>query len=400
MLVDPSAPSVFAVEDRSVQLAWGWLPAAGLTIEVAGVEVVLPDSAPAQLHRRGRPSRRIGRGPMGPGAVTIDGLDPTTSYDVTLRGPGRARRRVARFTTLTPPPGRLTARFATINDTHLGDRAFGALGTITDVIPLPPDLDPYPVRCARAAIIEAAQWDAELILAKGDLTRDSEPVEFHEVGRMLADSPVPVGVILGNHDVRHGIDGSAILAGHGIAVAESATAMDLDGLRIILAHSPMPTERRGRLGLKELDRIVALAAGAPPGASRRPGPVVVAIHHAPQRRPVATHYPPGLYAAESRRFVAALFEANPTSVILAGHSHRNRCYEIDGVVVSEIGSTKDYPGQWAGYAVHEGGIRQVIRRIADPAAMAWTEGTRRALFGLWGVWSTSTVAQRCWSRPW
>ncbi len=400
MQVDPGALSVFAVEDRSVQVTWGWLPGPDLAVEIGGSVVALPAAAPAYVRRQGRRPRPAGRGPMGPGAVTVNGLEPSTTYDVTVRGPGRPRRRVGRVTTLAPPPGRLTARFATINDTHLGDRGFGALGDMTDVIPLPSDLDPYPERCARAAIIEAAEWGSELILAKGDLTRDSEPVEFHEVGRMLADSPVPVEVILGNHDVRHRINGTAILARHGIAVAQTATAVDLPGLRIILAHTPMPTERRGRLGKKQLDRIATLAAGAPSSEGRPPGPVVVAVHHAPQRTPVATHYPPGLYAAESRRFVAALREANPTALIIAGHTHRNRCYRIDGVMVSEVGSTKDYPGQWAGYAVHEGGIRQVVRRIASPPVMAWTEATRHALFGLWGLWSSSSMTQRCWVRAW
>lgn len=417
MRVDPGALSVFAVEDRSVQVTWGWLPAPDLTVEVGGSRVPLPAPAPTFLRRQGRRPRQVGRGPVGPGAVTVDGLEASTTYDVTVHGPGRPRRRVGRVTTLAPPPGRLTARFATINDTHLGERGFGARGTMTDVIPLPPDLDPYPARCAQAAIAEAADWGSELILAKGDLTRDSEPVEFEEVGRMLARSSVPVGVILGNHDVRHRIDGPAILARHGIAVAETATAIDMPGLRIILAHTPITTERRGRLGRKQLERIAALAAGAPPGdhpspdyggASRGngratvggPGPVVVALHHGPQRTPVATHYPPGLYAAESRRFVAALHEANPTSIIIAGHTHRNRCYRMHGVMVSEVGSTKDYPGQWAGYAVYEGGIRQVIRRIASPPVMAWTEVSRHALFGLWGLWSSSSMAQRCWVRAW
>ncbi|MDQ2729200.1 MAG: metallophosphoesterase [Actinomycetota bacterium] len=411
MRVDPGALSAFAVEDRSVQVSWGWLPAPGLTVEVGGSEVALPAASPAYVRHQGRLSRQVGRGPVGPGAVTVDGLEASTAYDVTVHGPGRPRRRIARVTTLAPPPGRLTARFATINDTHLGERGFGGLGTMTDVVPLPPDLDPYPERCARAAIAEAAEWGSELILAKGDLTRDSEPVEFHEVGRMLADAPVPVGVILGNHDVRHRIDGTAILGRYGIAVAGTATAIDLPGLRIILAHTPVASERRGRLGKKQLGRIAALAAGAPSGRGcppdgssapdgNRPGPVVVAVHHAPQQMPVATHYPPGLYAAESRRFVAALNEANPTSMIIAGHTHRNRCYWVDGVMVSEVGSTKDYPGVWAGYAVYEGGIRQVVRRIASPSAMAWTEATRQALFGLWGLWSSSSMDQRCWVRAW
>jgi hypothetical protein len=43
--------------------------------------------------------------------------------------------------------------------------------------------------------------------------------------------------------------------------------------------------------------------------------------------------------------------------------------------VTEVGSPKDYPGTWAGYVVHEGGIRQVVRRVAAPEVIRWTEST-------------------------
>ena len=384
----------FAVEDDRVQLTWSWLPADGLAVEIGGRSIDLPWTPPATLHRRGRVPHRIGHGPVGPGSVTIDDLTSATAYDVTVSGPGLARRRVARVTTLASPPGALTARFATVNDLHLGERAFGALATITDAVPLPPGLAPYPERAARAAIAEAVSWGAGRLVVKGDLTRDSEPVEFREVGRMLAESPVPTDVILGNHDVRHGIDGPGILASCGVDVTLEARAVDLPGVRLVLAHSPVPSERRGRLGRREIDRVMRLVSEA------APGPAVVAMHHAPQPHAVATNYPPGLYFAETRRFLARLREANPATVVVAGHTHRNRTRVIDGIPVVEVGSTKDYPGQWAGYAVHEGGIRQVVHRIADPDVLAWTEASRLALYGGWGRWSPGRLEDRCWTRSW
>lgn len=391
--LDPGLLSVFAVEDRSLQLTWGWLPAADLTIEVGDVVAPLPPSPPAHLRRKGRRPQRVGRGPVGPGAVDIGSLEPATTYDVCVTGPGRPRRHLGQVTTLAPPPGPLTARLATISDTHLGDRAFGVRATISDVIPLPPHLHPYPERCTRAALTEAAAWGAETMVAKGDLTRDSEPAEFHEVGRLFAAAPIPVHAVLGNHDVRHRVDGAAILAGHGVAASRPVTAFDMPGVRVILAHSAIPTSRRGRLGRTQLDRIGALAAAAPAA-------VILALHHAPQATPVATFYPPGLHAAESRRLIDMLRQANSRTLVIAGHTHRNRRYRMRDVPVAEVGSTKDYPGQWAGYAIHEGGIRQVVRRVAAPDAMAWTEPSRRALYGLWGRWSASTIERRCWTLTW
>jgi hypothetical protein len=70
------------------------------------------------------------------------------------------------------------------------------------------------------------------------------------------------------------------------------------------------------------------------------------------------------------------------------------------VLVTEVGSVKDHPGTWAGYVVHEGGIRQVVRRVMAPDVLGWTEATKRALFGVWGRWSPGSLDDRCISHPW
>ena len=70
------------------------------------------------------------------------------------------------------------------------------------------------------------------------------------------------------------------------------------------------------------------------------------------------------------------------------------------VVVTETGSPKDHPGTWTGYVVHEGGIRQVVRRVARPDVIRWTERSRRAAGGAWGVWSPGRLTDRCWDLPW
>lgn len=387
----PVAP--FAVEDDQVQLTWPWLPREDLTVEVGPARAELGAAPPSVLRRKGRRPRRLGQGPVGPGAVTLGGLEPDTAYDITVSGPRSPRTRVGRLRTLERPAGTLTARFATINDLHLGDRAFGGLMTIVERSPLPGGTAPYAERAARAAIAEAGDWGAERLIVKGDLTRDSEPVEFREAARLLAPVPMPVDLILGNHDVRHGIDGPGILGALGVETTVRTRAVDLPGLRLVLTHTPVPSERRGRLGRRALQQVVDLAGDAP-------GAAMVVLHHAPQRHRLPTHYPPGLYFEESRPFLARLRAANPRTVLVAGHTHRNRTIVVDGLPVIEVGATKDYPGAWAGYAVHEGGLRQVVRRIADPGVLAWTEASGRALYGVWGRWSTGTLADRCWSRTW
>jgi hypothetical protein len=127
---------------------------------------------------------------------------------------------------------------------------------------------------------------------------------------------------------------------------------------------------------------------------------VVALHHYPQRFLVPTIYPPGIPGPIARRALDGWALANPNTLVIAGHTHRHRRRDHRGLVIAESGSTKDFPGTWTGYVVHEGGIMQVTRRILSPAAIAWTEQGRRVLGGVWGVWSPGLRSHRCFSHTW
>lgn len=382
----------FAVEDRAVQIAWAWLPKTDMVLEVGGRR--LPIGAPAPAWYR-RPWWRQ-QGPAdgaGPGAVVVDGLDPSTTYDVSVSGAGFPRTQVASVRTLAPPPGRLLSRFATISDCHLGERWVGPLRRLHDPQPPPAGLVPYPARCAGAAIGEARAWGAELLVAKGDLTCEGEVEEIHQVGDLLRSASMPVEAILGNHDVRGPVDTAAVLAACGLSVTQRPRGRDMPGFRLVLGHSPLPDRHLGALPEADIAELARLAGEA--GT-----PVVVALHHPPRRRRVQTHYPPSIARDDSTRLVTSLAAANPATVIIAGHTHRNRRYQVGGLTVAEVGATKDYPGQWAGYSVYEGGIRQVVYRIAEPAAIGWTEKTRDAMFGIWGWWSPGRLDDRCWTLEW
>ncbi len=427
---------VFAVEDRSAQVCWSGLPRPEMTLEVGDQELLVGAPAPGwyrQARARGwlspssrsaarvdanRDRARLGArregegppgrvvttsavpatgagpdGPVGPGAATIGGLQPATSYDVLLSGSGWPRRRVATFTTLGPPPGRLLSRFGTIGDCHIGEPSVGALRRFRDPDPRPPDLPPYAERCARVAIAEAEAWGAELLVAKGDLTYEGEVEEFEDAARVLGGASVPVEAILGNHDVRVSAEAAQILSACGLLPTLRPRARDLPGVRLVLGHSPVAHRHSGAVTPTDVRDLARLASEAA-------GPVVVALHHPPSRWPVQTHYPPSIVWRDTTRLVDELAAANPATLIVAGHTHRNRRYPVRGVTVSEVGSTKDYPGVWAGYSIYEGGIRQVVYRVAEPAAIAWTELTRRALGGIWGLWSPGRLSDRCWTLEW
>jgi hypothetical protein len=90
----------------------------------------------------------------------------------------------------------------------------------------------------------------------------------------------------------------------------------------------------------------------------------------------------------------------PNLLFTAGHTHRNRRRRIAGVEATEVGSPKDFPGGWGGYVVHEGGIRQVVRRVAAPDCLPWLERSRWAALGAWGRWSPGRLDARCFSLTW
>jgi hypothetical protein len=418
---------VFAVDDCSAQLTWRASPLEDLRLEVgdavahpaasAQATLVLsppgrasPDLRPnvaalaispggaAEEGRWARFARAYVNGsrvldpawPAGPGAVVVGGLSPNTAYEVLASARGVPRFCAGRLATLRPPMGRLLCRFATVSDLHVGEKWFGILGRIHD----PCRDETFPVRALQAGLDEIASWGAELVVAKGDLTRKTSPAEVRDVARILAGGPVPVEALLGNHDNGR-VNARAVLESEGLAVAWGPKARDLPGIRLVLQSTDHgnPGHRWGQLPPAVGRRIAALAAEARTGAW-------VGLHHPPERHRLPTVYPPGLPFDDAQAFLKALAEAKPGTLVTCGHRHRNRRYDLGPVVVSEVGSTKDYPGVWAGYKVFEGGLLQTVRRISRPDVISWTEATRRAMNGQWGRWSPGRLADRCFTIDW
>ncbi len=332
----------------------------------------------------------------GPGAVTLDHLPPASNVAVTVSGegwPGRPRRLLAR--TLTSPPGAELYRMATVSDLHVGAAAFGYRNRMVDHAPDAADL--HPMRCARAALAEAQAWGAERVVVKGDVTHDGSQTQWDLIGPILAEVTVPVDVVPGNHDrsIRRTVEPAAGLSRHGLTLVEGVRAIDLPGLRLVLADT-CRGERHGGSVAAVADRICEVLACA-----RTEGrPALLAVHHHFQsndRRPL---WPPGISAQEATRFLDRAADANPDLLVTSGHTHRHRRRRHGSVTLTQVGSTKDFPGVWAGYVVHEGGIRQVVRRVAEPSCMEWTERTGDEVFGLWRHIAPGRLGDRCFSLTW
>jgi 3',5'-cyclic-AMP phosphodiesterase len=357
---------VFAVEPTAVQLDWAALPAGRHEVAAGDRSVTVT-------------------GDGGPGAVMIEGLEPATTLTVSLDG-----RAVTTATTLAAPPGRLLGRVATIGDLHLGETRFGMLPTIRS------RRDPtvaHPVVCTAAAIDELLRWGAELLVVKGDLVHANRRFEYELAAELLSGLPVPTMVLPGNHDGgnHRGHDGAATLAAHGLRMIDEVTVTDVAGLRVIGADTRTPTQ----VGTvrASTEAIAAAAAAAPGGA-------LVVLHHQLMTAPVPTYPPPGIPAGEAGPFLDALAAAQPRAVVTSGHTHRHRARMHGPLLVTEVGSPKDYPGTWAGYLVYEGGIVQTVRRVMAPEAIRWTQRTARMMGGAWGHWSPGRLSDRCVSTRW
>ncbi|MDQ4071201.1 MAG: hypothetical protein M3203_17290, partial [Actinomycetota bacterium] len=110
----------------------------------------------------------------------------------------------------------------------------------------------------------------------------------------------------------------------------------------------------------------------------------------------------GINSDDSDRLVELFARRPALTGYFAGHTHRNlvrRLPATGDVPWAEVGATKDYPGVWAEYRVHEGGIMQVVHRISSPEALSWTDRTREMFGGLYPSYSFGSLADRCFVLP-
>ncbi len=368
----PSALQVWAVEDTSIQLTWGSLPAGPIRVSAQDRTVEIEHTG-------------------GPGEFTLSGLSPATDYRVHVDH--RAGTRTLEARTLATPPGALLSRVATVSDLHIGSRRWGFLKTMVETEPFD---TPFPVRCARAAIGEAIAWGAELIMIKGDAVNHRSPHNFAELGRLVDLFPdTPMLLVPGNHDVdfQHStMELPATVGERALPFTTTVVHLDVPGLRVIAGDTSIPGQGPGTLA-RTGEAMIQTAAEAD-------RPALVGVHHHFDRLSRPTHWPPGIPKAEAKPFFDDLRRGNPDVLVTSGHSHRNRARRHQGVAVTEVASTRDWPGVWAGYAVHEGGIRQVVRRVAAADAVVWHEYSRGAVLGAWEHWAPGPLAQRSLAINW
>ncbi len=366
---------VFAVEPTTAQIDWAALGPGTIRCTCADTSVdVVADGGPGAILLQGLPTGRTLTA-----RLTGDGVPETSDGGISLT-----------IHTPHPPPGEELARVATISDSHIGETTFGYLHTISE----PRAEVPHSLRAVDAAVAEALAWGAQRLVCKGDIVDQSHPGHWAAALGILDGIEVPVHLVSGNHEVkrRRSIDPADALATSRVRYTDRVDAIDLSGAALVLVNSTIPDHERGQLAEVGDDLLDALAESD--------GGALVAMHHHLRVGRAVTAWPVGVPAAEANEVLDRIALQHPATFITSGHVHRNRLRRHGPITLSCVGSVKDYPGVWAGYVLHEGGIRQVVRRVSEPSVLRWTERTADALGGFYRVWTPSTVPKRCVTVTW
>ena len=308
-----------------------------------------------------------------------DGLAPDTDHEID----GFA------FRTL-PVPGELLATFATVNDVHFGETECGVIdgSDIGPTFRVAPGAPPYPEVMNRGAIAEIEALAPAAVLVKGDLTSNGTQEEYDAF--LAAYEPAfgdRLTVVRGNHESYN----------HAPFAADPHQEVVLPGVTLALLDTSVDGSPAGTVTAEQLEWLDELAA-------RADRPILVFGHH---------HLgDPDSHEKQDRTFgidldaSAALLAAVARRPVIrgyfCGHTHRNRVRRFAAtadVPWVEVACVKDYPGAWAEYRVHEGGIVQVFHRISSPEALAWTEQTRHMYAGIYHDYAFGSLADRCFAIP-
>ena len=325
----------------------------------------------------------------GPGVVDLTGLAPATTHRITVTHAGGSTERAA--TTSSAPPGQELFRFATISDLHLGSDHFGFFKRMVEPSGHP---DPFAVRSARAAIVAAQAWGAQRLVIKGDAAHHGLAADFALVGELVDRFPeLPMSLLPGNHDTDlRGQPLPPTVGQRALPFEQGVSFLDLPGVRLVLGDTTIAGSGLGTLRRIGEDLIDA-AAGSDRG-------VFVAVHQHLQRTDPVRYWPPGIAHREVTPFLDKLETARPRAVVTSGHTHRNRARAHGSILITEVAATHHWPGVWAGYVVHEGGIRQVVRRIGATDVIDWHEYSKNAVASVWQRYAPGRLDDRCITHPW
>ncbi len=316
----------------------------------------------------------------------MTGLEPDTDHELVVEGASPGTWLPARVRTLARPAGRLLTTVATANDVHFGETECGRTGDPTadgigPVLSVPAGATPYPLVMNGAIVDEMLALDPDAVVVKGDLTDSGRAQEYDAFLACYGRLGERMRHVRGNHDAMRDPE---------LARQDAPYAVALPGVTLAVLDTTVPGRVGGALPAAQVGWLDEIAAATS-------GPVLVLAHHPASNPDLDYALVPGdrdaLHAVVARRDNVVGY--------LAGHTHTNRVLRDDAtrdVPFVEVACAKDYPGAWAEYRVYEGGYTQVMRRVAAPAARAWSELGRTMIQGWYRDLVLGSVADRCFTR--
>ena len=194
--------------------------------------------------------------------------------------------------------------------------------------------------------------DADLVVLTGDLTQDGNPVAYAQLDALLSDLPMPVRLLLGNHDARDNF--RAAFPQHPVdSHGYIQSMMEVPGSddRLLFLDSNSTTEIGGRFCPERADWLRETLATCPQS------PLTVFIHHPPVAHGMAHFNNIGMHDAD---VLMEILRAHPGGVrhIFFGHIH-----------IPLTGTTRDGIGFTAG----RGCTHQFRQDFLNPAP-DWVAG--------------------------
>ncbi|MEJ5920446.1 MULTISPECIES: metallophosphoesterase family protein [unclassified Corynebacterium] len=389
--------------------AWGTVaPLAPADTEVAFGPVGLPASDLPVVHKDNEPRNFH--------IVTVDGLEPETTYRFECRSGGVVARpglittnapqspeQTGTVTTLPAPVGQHLGTVVLLNDTHIGE---GRHGIIVNNFPPPIEQEagraPYPELMLASALQEIKSRGLGPVFVNGDATSEARPHEvrkFIEIMNSVGEWGHDWFVTRGNHDRPHtpeadpqaGYEEFPVLEGTEnhrdpfgslLVKRQEHWVTQVGEIRVIGIDSTKLDESGGEISAEQLDAVEAELMADPLR------PTFIMAHH-PVSEEAAFSNVAGpsftLNLHDSARLQRAIAQAPGVFLVAAGHTHRAK--RTSGRVASDVTfvetpAAKAYPGGYTLVHVYSGGYQVNFHRIMNEQALEWASRARWAVWGL------------------